>query len=179
MPITNTSLRFGFVSITFHWVMALLIIGMLCLGFYMTDLPRSMEKLSLIGWHKSFGVLILMLVVLRFLWRFMNITPTYADKTPTWEKLAAHAMHYALYGFMFVMPLTGWLMSSAAGLAVSFFGLFTLPNLVSANPIWKNVFFQIHSTCASILIGLIALHVLAALKHHFWDKDDILRRMFP
>ena len=88
-------------------------------------------------------------------------------------------MHYVLYGFMFVMPLTGWLMSSAAGLTVSFFGLFTLPNLVPANPALRHYFFNIHGTCALILIGIIVLHVLAALKHHFWDKDDILKRMLP
>lgn len=179
MSMTNTASRYGYVNITLHWAMALLIIGMLILGFYMADLPRSLEKLSLIGWHKSFGVLILMLVIIRALWRFANIAPVYADNMPTWQKLTAHGMHYILYGFMFVMPLTGWLMSSAAGLPVSFFGLFTLPNLVSPNPVWKYYFFQVHGTCALVLIALICVHVLAALKHHFWDKDDILKRMLP
>lgn len=179
MPMINTPSRYGYVNIGLHWVMALLIVGMLILGLYMSDLPVSLEKLSLFGWHKSFGILILMLVIIRILWRFVNITPAYADNIPGWQKLAAHGMHYALYGFMFLMPLTGWLMSSAAGVTVSFFGLFTLPNLVQANPTLQGYLFQVHSTSAFVLIGLICLHVLAALKHHFWDKDDILKRMLP
>lgn len=177
MPFKNTKLRYGYVAMSFHWVIAILIIGMLILGTYIDDLPIGMEKLKLLGWHKSFGILILSLAILRILWRFINIVPTYLDTIPSWQKMTAHAMHYVLYGFLFLMPLTGWMMSSASGVTVSFFGLFNLPNLVSANKAWADIFFQIHSTCASILIGLIILHVLAALKHHFWDKDDILRRM--
>jgi len=179
MLIKNTSSRFGYVAMTLHWAMALLIIGLLALGLYMTDLPSSLRKLQLIGWHKSFGLLVLMLVVIRILWRFINVTPGYSTAVPAWQKQAAHGMHFVLYGFMLVMPITGWLMSSAAGVTVSFFGLFTLPNLVPTSPMWQNYFFQIHSTGAFVLIGLICLHVLAALQHHFWEKDDILRRMLP
>lgn len=179
MDIRNTSSQYGVGAKVLHWTMALIVIGMLILGLYIDNLPISMKKLSLLGWHKSFGILVLMLVIIRLFWRFINVTPSYSNQMPGWQKLAAHGMHLSLYLFMIVMPLTGWLMSSAAGVTVSFFGLFTLPNMVSANASMQGDFFQIHSTCADILIAFICLHVLAALKHHVWDKDDILRRMLP
>lgn len=176
MQIKNSKNQFGLIAILFHWIMAILVIGMLCLGLYMTSLPAGAEKSGLYGWHKAFGVLILMLVVLRILWRVSNITPQLA--IPLLEKMIARTVHWALYGFMMAMPITGWLLSSAAGHPPSFFGVFVLPGLMTPNPDLVPFLGNLHKWIAYGLITTIVLHTLAALKHHFIDKDNILRRMF-
>lgn len=176
MQIKNTKNQFGLIAILFHWIMAILVIGMLCLGLYMTGLPAGAKRSNLYGWHKAFGVLILMLVTLRILWRVSNITPQLA--IPLLEKMAARTVHWALYGFMVAMPVTGWLLSSAAGYPPSFFGLFVLPGLIEPNPDLVPLLGSLHKWIAYGLIATIVLHTLAALKHHFIDKDNILRRMF-
>ena len=176
MQIKNTKNNFGWVAIIFHWVMALLILGMLGVGLYMKRLPIGLEKLQLYGLHKSFGILVLMLVIVRVCWRMINITPSLAT-LPSWEKYSARAVHYAFYFFMFAMPLTGWLMTSAAGLAPSFFGLFTLPNLVAPDDHLRHLLAETHKYLAFALIATVCLHVAAVLKHQFIDKDAILRRM--
>jgi cytochrome b561 len=174
-PLKNTINRYGLVAILLHWVMAILIIGLLILGLYMVRLPIGLEKLKLFGWHKEYGFLVLILVTIRILWRLINTTPKLL--LPAWEKRAARGVHWLFYGFMFALPLTGWLISSAAGLPVSFFGLFTLPNLIGANEGLVELFEEAHEWLAYGLIAIILLHTAAALKHHFIAKDDILRRM--
>jgi cytochrome b561 len=175
MILKNSDNRFGLIAILFHWIMAILIIGMLTLGLYMVTLSVSLEKLKLYGWHKEYGLLILGLVLFRLFWRLINITPQLS--LPWLEIFAARMVHWAFYVFMLAMPLTGWLMSSASGVSVSFFGLFTLPNLVSANETLRPLFKATHHWLGYGLIALILLHTAAALKHHFINKDDILRRM--
>jgi len=175
MQLKNMDDQFGLVAITFHWVMAIIIICLICLGLYMSDLPISMEKLKLYGWHKEFGLLVLMLVVLRLSWRWLNILPEL--NLPRWEIIAARTVSWAFYFLMFAMPLTGWLMTSYAGLPVSFFGLFVMPDLVLPDHDMIKTFKTLHKYLAYSLIAIITLHILAALKHHFIDKDNILRRM--
>lgn len=176
MHIKNTQDQFGIISILLHWVMAILLIGLVCLGLYMTSIPISAEKLKLYGWHKEYGILVLMLVIVRITWRLSNMNPSLASLA-SWERKAARAVHWAFYGFMFALPMTGWLITSAAGLPVSFFGLFLLPNLISSSDELRNLFEQIHEWLAYGLIATFCLHVAAALKHHFINKDDILKRM--
>lgn len=175
----NRSDHYGWIAIILHWMMAILIIGLLILGLYMTRLPISLEKLRLYGWHKEWGILVLGLVALRLLWRMTNVLPPFPTNLPYSQKLAARAMHLAFYGFMFILPITGWMMSAAAGLQVSFFGLFLLPNLVTANPALEKLLSLSHEYLAYALIAAIAAHSAAALWHHFFHKDDILRRMLP
>lgn len=179
MRLRNTVNRYGLIAIFFHWAIAVLIIGMLALGLYMVDLPISLSKLKLYGWHKEFGILILLLAILRFSWRLSSQIPLLPGHMGWLQKVAANLAHYAFYFFMFAMPLTGWLMSSAAGVSVSFFGLFTLPDLVSADKDLTALLANIHGWMAWVLIAVIVLHVSAALSHHFYYKDDILRRMLP
>lgn len=179
MLFRNRENHYGLIAITFHWLIALLIIGMLAIGLYMTDLPISTEKLKLYGWHKEFGILVLILVTLRLGWLFGNTTPGFPDSIPRFQQFLARLVHWAFYGFMFAMPITGWLMTSAAGLPPSFFGLFTLPPLVAPDPYLRELFDNIHQWLAYGLIVTICGHVGAALKHHFIDKDDIFRRMLP
>lgn len=177
MQIKNSMDRFGAIAIFFHWFMAILVITMLAVGLYMVDLPADSEKTTIYGLHKATGILILMLVTLRILWRFANTTP--ALLIPTLEKIAARTVHWALYGCMFAMPITGWLLSSAAGYPPSFYGLFEVPALMAPNPAWVPVFATMHKWIAYGLIIMIIIHTAAALKHHFIDKDTILRRMLP
>jgi len=172
----NSKNRFGIISILFHWSMAFLIILMLILGFYMANLPKGPELSNLVKTHKSIGVLILLLVLLRLIWRVNNLTPVL--NIPLWEKVAEQGVHWVLYLLIFAMPITGWLMSSAAGNSPAFFGLFVLPNLVSPNKSLVHTFFEMHETLAFCLVAFIIFHTIAALKHHFYDKDDILIRMF-
>lgn len=175
MHLKNSDNHFGLIAIVFHWLMAVLMIGLLAVGLYMVNLPISLEKLKLYGWHKEYGFLVLALAICRMLWRLVNITPVLL--LPWWELLAARMMHLAFYGFMLVMPLSGWLITSAAGLPVSFFGLFTLPDIIAPNEDLRILFQWVHQWLGYALIAAIIVHVSAALKHHFINKDNILRRM--
>lgn len=175
MQLKNSHKHFGVIAILLHWIMAVLIIGLLAVGLYMVSLPLGIQKLKLYGWHKELGLLALALVSLRFVWRLSNITPTL--DLPWYEKITARLVHYLFYIFMFAMPITGWLVTSAAGFPASFFGLFTLPDLIAPNETLLEFFEEVHEWLGYGLIALISLHVLAALKHHFINKDDILKRM--
>ena len=175
----NAAGRYGGVAKTLHWGMALLILGMLAVGIYMVDLPGTPDKFTLYGWHKSFGATILVLAFLRFCWRLTNPQPALPEHMKPLERLLAHLSHYALYGFMFLLPMSGWLMSSAAGFPVSVFGWFTLPDLIAPEKATRELFGLVHQYAAYLLIGLLVLHVAASLLHHFYHKDDVLRRMLP
>lgn len=175
----NTQEGYGIVAIIFHWTMAVLIIFLLTLGIYMVNLPISLLKLKLFGWHKEWGILALILVSLRLGWRFNNIVPRLPDSISVWQKRAAHGMHWVFYICLFALPITGWMISSAANLSVSFFGLFILPDLIAPNPDLQKTLEWIHQWIGYALILFICLHIAAALKHHFINKDNVLRRMLP
>ena len=121
-------------------------------------------------------MLILMLVIVRITWRLRNNNPT-LDAIPKWEAIAARTVHFTFYFIMFALPLTGWLITSSADLPVSFFGLFTFPNLISANETHRLLFSEIHEWLGYVLIAVFCLHTGAALKHHFINKDVILKRI--
>lgn len=175
MQIKNTATHYGLFSIIFHWVLAILVIGLLGLGLYMTSLDPSPARSKLYALHKSVGFIILVLGLIRIIWRIINITPILS--MPWWEKTAALIVHWAFYILVLAMPLSGWLMSSAAGYPVSFFGLFNLPNLIEKNDYWRHFFADAHEVLSTILIVLIVIHVLATLKHHYYDKDNTLSRI--
>lgn len=178
MQITNTETRFGVVAIFLHWLMALLIVGLIVMGLTMTRLSFSVQKLKLYGWHKEIGFLVLMLVVVRLVWRVINVNPS-LSMLSVWERFAARFVHWLFYGLMLALPISGWLLTSAAGLPVSFFGLFVIPNLIAPHEAYRFLFQEIHQWLAYGIIILFLGHVSAALKHHFINKDNILRRMFP
>lgn len=177
MRFKNTDQHYGLISYLLHWIVAIIIIGLIILGLYMTRIRISSLKLKLYGWHKEFGLLILALFFIRVAWRLSNITPRLPATLPGWQKLAARSVHFAFYIFMFFMPITGWLVTSAAGLPVSFFGWFVLPSLVEPNEAHRLLYAEIHEWLAYGLIATLGAHVGAALKHHFINKDNILRRM--
>lgn len=172
MTLKNTQNNYGFIALFFHWSMAVIVIGLLILGLYMDSKNPIIETLTLITWHKEWGIVVLGMVTLRFLWRMCNTTPILNGAN--WEKIIARTTHWALYTLMFIMPLSGWLMSSAAQRPISFFGLFTMPHLIGPNQELKGIFSTMHSSIAYILIFLISLHILAALKHYMNKKDTII-----
>ncbi len=175
----NTPDSYGSVAKWFHWFMAVIIFGLIVAGLTMEALPNGPFKFKIFGLHKSFGITILMLAFFRLFWKMKNKAPTLPDSLNNVEKCLAHLGHGALYFLMFSLPLSGWMMSSAAGFPVSVFGLFTLPNLVAPDPRTKAEFIEIHENMAWLLIGLLVLHIAAALMHHFYHKNTILRRMLP
>lgn len=179
MCLKNTLQTYGVVAKAFHWLMAILIVTMLAVGLIMADMENSPDRFKLIGLHKEFGIVVLFLAALRLGWKVLDVSPLLPESIGKMALLGAKSVHAALYALMFAMPITGWLMSSAAGFPVSMFGLFTMPNLVEPNKELRHDMSELHEVFAWILIGLIALHIMAALLHHFYYKDNILKRMLP
>ena len=162
-----------------HWLMAVLLIALLALGIYMHDLPLSPLKLKLYAWHKWAGVTAFLLCVLRLGWRFTHRPPALPAGMARALQMAAHAGHALLYALMLAIPLSGWLMSSAKGFQTVVFGVLPLPDLLGPNPALADTLQTLHFGLNLLLVAVIVAHLGAALKHHFVDRDDILRRMLP
>ncbi len=168
--------RYGLVAIAFHWVLALAIVGAFCMGVYMADLPFSPQRLKYYNWHKWAGVTILALSALRLLWRLTHRPPPDLPM-PGWQRVAAHATHWGLYALFFAVPLVGWAYSSAAGFPIVWFGVLPLPDFVSPDKALAEAIKPWHGRLAWALAVLVVLHVAAALKHHFIDRDGLIGRM--
>ncbi len=162
-----------------HWVIAALIVVQFALAWSAEDLPLGMHKLALLARHKSVGMTVLMLAIVRLLWRWSHPAPALPELMKPIERLAARGTHAAFYFLLFAMPLTGWMMSSAKNYSVSWFGLFTWPNLISPSDGAFTFLRTTHAVLSDALFVIAMLHIVAALKHHFWDKDDVLVRMLP
>lgn len=180
LPATSTPapLRYDAVAITAHWLLALLIVLNLSLGLYMHDLPLSPQRLRLFNWHKWAGITILMLSALRLIWRLRHPPPPDLPMAP-WQHIAAHTVHWAMYGLFFAVPLAGWGYSSAAGFPVVWFGVLPLPDWAPVDRTWADALKATHKAAALMLALLVLLHVAAALKHHVVDRDGLLHRMRP
>ena len=172
----NTANSYGLVSIANHWISAIIFIVMIALGLYMADLPKSPEKFELYDLHKSLGIGLLSLMMLRLIWLKVSPNPEQLSKNK-FEHILGHAVKGLLYLAMIGMPLSGWIMSNSGGHDVAFFGLFTLPQLVGENETINGIAAAIHGSAAFILIALVVLHVAGALKHHLVYKDETLKRM--
>jgi cytochrome b561 len=179
MPNQTSPARYSAVAQTFHWIIAGLIVTQFTLAWLADGLPLGVHKLALLARHKSFGMTVLMLAVLRLVWRLFNRPPELPTGMSKSERHLAKATHVLLYVLIFLMPLTGWLMSSAKNYSVSWFGRFTWPNLIGPNERVFDALRTVHQTLSWLLFAVALLHILAALKHHFWNKDDVLTRMLP
>ena len=177
MPLKNTSRSFGFIAKSFHWITALLVLGLLSAGFFMTEMAFSPFKLQIYGLHKSFGILVLMLVAGRILWRFHTPPPEPLETHQRWEKTLSRLIHFLLYAGLIGMPLSGWVMSSAGDFKNSFFGIFELPKLTGKNEDIFRLSRRVHEITALMIIAALGLHMAGAFKHHFIDKDSTLQRM--
>ncbi|MES2238042.1 MAG: cytochrome b [Pseudomonadota bacterium] len=164
-------------AIAFHWLIALLILAVFPLGVYMHELPLSPTKLQLYSYHKWLGITVLMLAILRVLWRASHRPPALPASLPRWQQIATHAVHHSLYFLLVLIPLSGWLMSSAKGFQTVWFGVFPLPDLVTKDKALGDLLQEVHEVLNFTLLGLVSLHILAALKHHFINRDGIFMRM--
>lgn len=180
---TPTQARYTSTAIALHWILALALVGIFVMGNYMADLPFSPQRLKLYNWHKWAGITILTLSVLRLLWRTTHRPPalpaTIERAMPTWQLRAYHATHTLMYALFFAVPLMGWAYSSAAGFPIVVFGVLPLPDFVPASKELAETLKPLHGLLADALALLVGLHVAAALKHHFIDKDGLLQRMLP
>ena len=179
MQFRNTAEKYGPIALLFHWTIVVLIITQFALAIRADDLPRGAALLATLTLHKSIGITIFSLAILRLVWRWVNPVPAMPSTAPRWQHLAAKISHAALYGLLLVMPIFGWMMSSARNFPVSWFGLVTLPDLVKPNKQAYEFFHDGHETLGTILLVLAILHAAAALKHHFIDRDEVLLRMLP
>jgi|APFEC2959095136_1045048.scaffolds.fasta_scaffold03894_2 cytochrome b561 len=179
MLIRNTAERFGLVARTLHWLTLLLLIGSFSLAVSMVNMPFSPRKLEFYSWHKWVGVTIFLVVLLRLGWRLANPVPQQSPDTPRWQQRLAGLSHAALYAILIVMPITGWIMSSALNLPVVYLGLVHIPSPFGVDRALGETMKVVHLSLAVTLLVLVTIHALAALYHHFVLRDDVLRRMLP
>ncbi|MFO1186047.1 MAG: cytochrome b [Alphaproteobacteria bacterium] len=179
MALRNTKDSWGSLAKVFHWVIAVLVLGMIGFGLYVHELPRGPAKAELLAYHKSTGILILALMSARLLWRLVNPTPVLPPALKGWEKAVAAGTHWLLYGLVFLMPISGYVMTSAANVPFRFFQTFTVPLLVAPDRELFGMAHETHETVWIILAVALALHIGAALRHHLLLKDDVLIRMLP
>ncbi len=200
---SNDNTRYGPISQAFHWLTVVLIVALLWTGWG-ADVEADEPGNSAFFWHSSLGVLVVTLALVRLLWRFFTSAPALPVTMRRGQRAFARAVHVGLYVLLFALPVTGWLVASAEGGNVSFFGL-ALPNLqgpsgaaspaarphaagsdesevgtVSTSAQKRGEFWEeAHEVMAYVILGLAILHALAALKHHFIDRDSVLRSMLP
>lgn len=171
--------RWGPVSQAFHWISALLLVCIAAIGLVMGDLPNNPDKIRIYALHKSLGLTLLGIVVLRLLWRWTRPVPADLPGLSIWVRRAASTVHWGLYAMMLAMPLSGWLLNSAEGYPLQWFKLFNLPALAPRSEDLADLAEDIHENGFWILAALVAGHVLAALFHHFFLGDRTLHRMLP
>ena len=174
----QTPTSYNHTAIALHWLIAALIVCAFTLGWVMTELAFSPLKLRMFNWHKWVGISILALAAIRTLWRLTHPAPAMLPM-PAWQRVAAHSLHGLLYLAMFCMPLSGWAYSNASGYPIVYLGLIPLPDLVAKNRELADALHEVHETIGWILAVAIGLHVAAALKHHWVERDATLQRMLP
>jgi cytochrome b561 len=180
MVILNTKEHYGAVAIALHWIMALGLGSLIAMGLYMVALPETgfdKLKITLILYHKEVGLAVLLIATVRWVWRMSNDLPSLVSTLPYWQKVTARLVHLLFYGLMFALPISGLLMSSAAAIPVSAFGMFDIPDWIAPSEVVFQRLIQVHRWLGYGLLVLIALHAGAALMHHFVKRDDTLRKM--
>ena len=175
----DTQYRWGSVTRTLHWLMALLILAMFVLGWTAVIYPMSPAKLKLFIWHKSIGLTTGILVLIRIFWRHTNPPPPLPESMPRWEQAASKFSHALLYTCLIIMPIAGFAASQFTKYGVTYFGMFKIPPMGSPNKVVYDWLQGVHGFTANILMILVLVHVLAALRHLVIKKDGIFNRMMP
>lgn len=173
----NTAVAYGSVSKFFHWLIFVLLLFMLTLGYFLHDIPKAYQSL-VYNTHKLTGLSILIFMILRVIWALSNPKPRLPKETRPWEGVAERSVHFLLYVSVISMPLAGWIGSSAAG-RPPHIGDFHMMLPVAQSKTLSEMAFRVHGLLALTIIALVCVHVLAALYHHFIRHDDVLRRMMP
>lgn len=179
MLLKNTREQWGSVSKVLHWLVLALVLAMAWIGLTMGDLPSGPDKIAAYARHKSIGITILALVVLRLGWRFHAGTPAAIAGTPAWQARVASLTHWALYALLLAMPLSGWLLNSASGYPLQWFGLFNLPAIAGRDLALRELTGEVHEWLFWALATLAMLHAAAAFYHHLFVRDATLARMLP
>lgn len=178
MNLRNTRQQWGSISKCFHWLMALAILGNGLFGLLMDLAHSPMQKINWLALHKSIGLTVLALLLLRLLWRAVDRRPP-DEPAPRWQQWAAHAVHAVLYVLIAAIPLSGWWFNSVSGKPLQWFKLFNLPALAAKNDAMRHLAHGVHEYLFWLLLLVLVAHVGAALKHHVFDGDNVLRRMLP
>jgi cytochrome b561 len=178
MSVRSDNRQWGSVAKFFHWIVALGILGNGVWGLLMTDMSPSMSKINIYALHKSIGLTVLALFFLRLAWRLYDRAPP-DEPAPRWQRIAAHVTHGLLYLFILALPLTGWMYNSLHGYPLQWFKLFNLPALAAKNEQLAHTVRDVHEYLFYLLLLVLVGHVGAALKHHVFDQDNVLRRMLP
>lgn len=171
--------RYTTTAISLHWVVAALIVTAFSIGLIAVELPVSPQKLRLYSWHKWVGVSIALLMLVRLGWRWRHPPPALSPGMRRWERRAAAGTHALLYALLLAVPLSGWLMSSAAGFPVVYFGVLPLPDLVGKDKALADTLKLVHYALNKTLLLLVILHIAAALRHHLVNRNTVLTRMLP
>lgn len=179
MSLKNTADRWGGISQLLHWTVAVLILVMAYLGLTMGDLPNGPDKIKTYALHKSIGITILALVALRLLWRLYAGTPRPVPGSPRWQERIASLTHSAIYLLLFAIPLSGWVLNSAAGFPLRWFGLVNLPHIVGESHDLHELAEEAHELMFWVLALLVVAHAGAAFYHHIFQRDATLARMLP
>lgn len=175
----NTDTYYGAVAQLLHWSVVVLIVTQYGLAMIFQDMPLGLEKIAWIVRHKAVGMTILGLACIRLLWRLFNPPPPLPAHMRSHQRWLAHASHALLYILIFAIPLSGWIMSSLAGIPVSYFGLFDIPVLMPPDKTLVDASKQVHQILNFILVIMASLHIGAAFYHHGFKQDDVLIRMLP
>lgn len=179
MTSTSPPQRWNRLSQMLHWLIALLILAMAAIGLTMVNLPNTPSKIAIFAIHKSIGISILALVALRLGWRLYSGAPAPLANTPKLQQRIAGAMHVALYVLLLAMPISGWLLNSAAGFPLQWFDLVNLPAISEPSDALKELATRAHQLMFLALAGLVLLHAAAAIHHHLFLRDATLVRMLP
>lgn len=179
MSLKNTPDRWGAVSQSLHWIIVALILFMAYLGLTMGDLPNGPDKIKTYALHKSIGLTILGLVGLRVLWRLYAGTPHPVPNTPRWQERIAALTHLAIYALLFAIPISGWVLNSAAGFPLQWFGAVNLPHIVDKSHDLHELAEEAHEIMFWLLALLVVAHAGAAFYHHLFQRDATLARMLP
>ncbi|WP_405235069.1 cytochrome b [Lentisalinibacter orientalis] len=179
VPLRNTAAAWGLVAQLLHWLVVVGV-GLQFVWAWRIDEADSVRvEFALVNQHKSIGMTVLALAVIRLAWRLVSRTPDDPPTMARWERIAASASHWTLYGLILAIPLTGWAYTSAAGYGAEFFGLIDLPDLAPSDEDLEDLFVDAHEFLGQALLAVTAVHAGAALRHHFLLRDDVLRRMLP
>lgn len=176
---TQEEEKYTYIAIFIHWAMALLILGMFLLGWYMEDLPKGPDRGYFFALHKSIGLTIALLLLARILWRIFHKPPALPLTIKTWQRKLATAAHHSLYLLMFLQPLTGYLSSSYAGYGTKFWGWFALPEWAEKNKELNDMFSEIHEAVSVVLLTVILIHIAGALAYLVSKHENVMRRMLP
>jgi cytochrome b561 len=175
----NPADRWGAVSQSLHWLIVVLLLVMAWLGLTMTDLPNTPRKIEIYGLHKSIGLGILALVLLRLAWRLYAGAPQPLSGTPRWQQRIATATHAGMYLLLVAIPASGWVINSASGFPLRWFGLFRVPQLVASDEALEELAEAWHEWMFWALVVLALVHAAAAIWHHVFQRDATLARMLP